>query len=94
MNHVAVRVRRRVRCLLGGKDVGVMVKNPLSEKLSENGIGFSGFFIFLPTYSRKYSLSKNLKLWQLAEYTWNKKSENAASHADNAGSNPAGITKR
>ena len=38
-------------------------ENPLSEKLSENGIGYSGFSIFLPTYSRKYSLSKIMKIF-------------------------------
>jgi hypothetical protein len=33
----------------------------LSEKLSENGAGDAGFFIFLQVNSRKYSLSKSKK---------------------------------
>ena len=43
----------------GGLDIGAgWSVNPLSEKLSENGMAYTGFFIFLPTYSRKYSLSE------------------------------------
>ena len=34
--------------------------NPLSEKLSENRVGYSGFSPFLHVNSRKYSLSKFL----------------------------------
>ena len=66
------------------------VADPLSEKLSENGIGFTSFFIFLPTYSRKYSLSKIPKLFELIDISYICYLVLVAFHAGDRGSNPLG----
>ena len=66
------------------------VADPLSEKLSEKGKAFTSFFIFLLTYSRKYSLSKILILFELIDISYICYLVLGAFHAGDRGSNPLG----